>query len=381
MILLQAVTCGGCLQVLRVRSCMDGSHAAQVLKDGDLVLAVNGQPVTSYRHVEAIIASRPLPSPTHPTSPSKALHTLSLLSSPSFESKENVADSPDGTGTAPTPGSPRDAAAVMKDKTSWAEGNSPQKGPAGLIKAARPSEDAVAQSRTAVVGNDKAWPCVSLTIFRGSEVQEVGVQLGLEDGLGTRRLVHWCGAMLQVTAYQSQQLVQRCCLMPCCSVHALFPKQSPNAAYSAIKRPYGASAPHATCSLHVASACQACRTGAEHKTPYRCDSIFAYAAVSLSVDGVPGGAQAPHRPVREMGACPAQAGVYVSRWHHGSPAHRYSLYALNWITELNGIPVPDLDTFVKVAKSLPDKSFARLKLCQLEMNKTKVGTPTSVLHV
>lgn len=67
--------------------------------------------------------------------------------------------------------------------------------------------------------------------------------------------------------------------------------------------------------------------------------------------------------------------MYISRWHHGSPAHRYNLYALHWLTELNGQPVPDLDTFVTMIKSLPDKSFARLKLCQLETTKTKVSMP------
>lgn len=83
--------------------------------------------------------------------------------------------------------------------------------------------------------------------------------------------------------------------------------------------------------------------------------------------------QAPHRPVRALGFAPAAAGVYVSRWHHGSPAHRYSLYALHWLTQLNGLPVPDLDAFVAIVKTLPDRSFARLKLCQLETTKTKVG--------
>lgn len=76
--------------------------------------------------------------------------------------------------------------------------------------------------------------------------------------------------------------------------------------------------------------------------------------------------------MRALGYAPPQAGVYISRWHHGSPAHRYGLYALNWVTELNGAPVPDLDTFVQIAQSLPDKSFACLKLCQLETTKTKV---------
>ena len=88
--------------------------------------------------------------------------------------------------------------------------------------------------------------------------------------------------------------------------------------------------------------------------------------------------QAPHRPVRELGYAPEQSGVYISRWHHGSPAHRYNLYALHWLTEINGQPVPDLDSFVGIIKTLPDKSFACLKLCQLETTKTKVGTDGAV---
>ncbi len=96
---------------------------------------------------------------------------------------------------------------------------------------------------------------VSVTLFRAGHIMEVEVQLGQEDGMGTGRLVHWCGAQLQ----------------------------------------------------------------------------------------------APHRAVRELGFLPAGAsGVYVSRWHHGSPAHRYGLYALHWVLEVNGHATPDLDTFLKV---------------------------------
>ena len=42
--------------------------------------------------------------------------------------------------------------------------------------------------------------------------------------------------------------------------------------------------------------------------------------------------QAPHRSVRELGYLPERHGVYVSRWHHGSPAHRYGLYALVFVS-------------------------------------------------
>jgi hypothetical protein len=44
--------------------------------------------------------------------------------------------------------------------------------------------------------------------------------------------------------------------------------------------------------------------------------------------------QAPHRAVRELGFQPDHAGVFISRWHHGSPAHRYGLFALHWILEV-----------------------------------------------
>lgn len=42
--------------------------------------------------------------------------------------------------------------------------------------------------------------------------------------------------------------------------------------------------------------------------------------------------QYPHRGVRELGFLPERHGIYVSRWHHGSPAHRYGLYALHWVS-------------------------------------------------
>lgn len=39
-------------QVLRVRSCVAGSHAAGVFKDGDLLLAMQGRLMSSFRDVE-----------------------------------------------------------------------------------------------------------------------------------------------------------------------------------------------------------------------------------------------------------------------------------------------------------------------------------------
>ena len=42
--------------------------------------------------------------------------------------------------------------------------------------------------------------------------------------------------------------------------------------------------------------------------------------------------------------------VEFTRWCHGSPVHRYGLYALQWIVEVNGKLTPNLDAFVEVTK-------------------------------
>lgn len=63
--------------------------------------------------------------------------------------------------------------------------------------------------------------------------------------------------------------------------------------------------------------------------------------------------------MREQGFVPKGGGVFISRWHHGSPAHRYGLYALHFITEVNGAPTPDLEAFLDVARRLVRDSEQR----------------------
>lgn len=45
------------LQVLKVVSCVAGSDAQRALQPGDLLLAVNGQPVTSFPALDTLLAS------------------------------------------------------------------------------------------------------------------------------------------------------------------------------------------------------------------------------------------------------------------------------------------------------------------------------------
>ncbi|HYM27159.1 MAG TPA: trypsin-like peptidase domain-containing protein [Steroidobacteraceae bacterium] len=70
--------------------------------------------------------------------------------------------------------------------------------------------------------------------------------------------------------------------------------------------------------------------------------------------------QAPHRAMSvQRGIAPV--GVYVGYFAYGSPATRYQLYPGRRIVEVDGVPVPDLDTFLKLVTGRPDRSSVRLK--------------------
>ncbi|GKB13081.1 protease Do-like protein 7 isoform X1 [Tanacetum coccineum] len=90
--------------------------------------------------------------------------------------------------------------------------------------------------------------------------------------------------------------------------------------------------------------------------------------------------QDPHPAVRALGFLPQEGhGVYVSRWSHGSPVHRYGLYSLQWIVEVNGKPTPDLDAFVNVTKEIEHEEFVRVKTVNLN-GKPGVLTLKQDLH-
>ncbi|XWS30801.1 hypothetical protein CRYUN_Cryun23aG0021200 [Craigia yunnanensis] len=90
--------------------------------------------------------------------------------------------------------------------------------------------------------------------------------------------------------------------------------------------------------------------------------------------------QDTHPAVRALGFLPEEGhGVYVARWCHGSPVHRYGLYALQWIVEVNGKPTPDLDAFVNVTKELEHGEFVRVRIVHLN-GKPKVLTLKQDLH-
>ncbi|KAM7267633.1 hypothetical protein ACFE04_009799 [Oxalis oulophora] len=90
--------------------------------------------------------------------------------------------------------------------------------------------------------------------------------------------------------------------------------------------------------------------------------------------------QDPHPAVRALGFLPEEGhGVYVARWCHGSPTHRYGLFALQWIVEVNGKPTPNLDAFARVTKELDHGEFVRVRTVHLN-GKPRVMTLKQDLH-
>ncbi|RID81233.1 hypothetical protein BRARA_A03830 [Brassica rapa] len=90
--------------------------------------------------------------------------------------------------------------------------------------------------------------------------------------------------------------------------------------------------------------------------------------------------QDPHSAVRALGFLPEEGhGVYVTRWCHGSPAHRYGLYALQWIVEVNGKKTPDLNAFADATKELGHGQFVRIRTVHLN-GKPRVLTLKQDLH-
>jgi S1-C subfamily serine protease len=69
--------------------------------------------------------------------------------------------------------------------------------------------------------------------------------------------------------------------------------------------------------------------------------------------------QAPYREMSAQRAVEA-FGVYVAYFAYGSPASRYGLLAGRRIVEVDGQPVPDLDSFLSLVKGRGDRESVRL---------------------
>ncbi|GAM86534.1 hypothetical protein ANO11243_045480 [Dothideomycetidae sp. 11243] len=73
----------------------------------------------------------------------------------------------------------------------------------------------------------------------------------------------------------------------------------------------------------------------------------------------------PHHAVRQQ-ISKLHSNVYVSGRLGGSPAYMYGLAPTNFVTHVNGISTPDLDSFLREANRIPNNTYFRLKLMSFD---------------
>jgi S1-C subfamily serine protease len=102
--------------------------------------------------------------------------------------------------------------------------------------------------------------------------------------------------------------------------------------------------------------------------------------------------QRPHFAVASLGYIPEEvfdkknsaqqnhtAGVYISRWCYGSPAHKYGLRATIWIVEINEHAIKTLDDLLYIVNTIEDGKSVRIRTIALN-TKPKVFTLKTDYH-
>lgn len=277
--------------VLRVRSTVagaacrgdgrgDGSHE---LHGGDLLLAVDGEPVASVADLAARIRDRGAAAARLPDVCTArgwcALVGLGPKSIyPASNSARTTALASLGRRLSLLGSSVALATSPAVPAASTASSSVPL--PADVVAATR-SGDAPWLTRPPDADNDpRVGPVVRCQVLRDGAVREVSFALTLESALGTVRLLQWSGALFQ----------------------------------------------------------------------------------------------AAHRGVLELGMTPEGAlddprepgGVFVSRYHYGSPAQRYGLSPLRWVVAVDGKPTPTLSAFADAVGSLPHRAPVALRTINLQ---------------
>ncbi|CAG7928420.1 unnamed protein product [Penicillium olsonii] len=70
--------------------------------------------------------------------------------------------------------------------------------------------------------------------------------------------------------------------------------------------------------------------------------------------------QKPHHAVRQQ-ISKVHSEIYVSARSRGSPAYHYGLAPTNFLTAVNGVSTPDLDSFVREVTKIPDNEYFRIR--------------------
>ncbi|CDK29684.1 unnamed protein product [Kuraishia capsulata CBS 1993] len=75
--------------------------------------------------------------------------------------------------------------------------------------------------------------------------------------------------------------------------------------------------------------------------------------------------QAPHHGVRQL-MRNIPSGVYCSASTSGSPSRQYVIGITNFITHVNEQPTPDLDSFLKVVRTVEDNTYCKLRIVSFD---------------
>lgn len=94
----------------------------------------------------------------------------------------------------------------------------------------------------------------------------------------------------------------------------------------------------------------------------------------------------PHQAVRQQ-ISKIHSDVYISSRARGSPAYMYGLAPTNFVTHVNNVPTPDLDSFLNEVKKIGDNEYFRLKVITFDnvpwvatMKKNEHYFPTIEYH-
>lgn len=86
--------------------------------------------------------------------------------------------------------------------------------------------------------------------------------------------------------------------------------------------------------------------------------------------------QKPHLGVlQQMEKIPSE--VYVTHRSSGGPALQYGLASVSFITHINDIETPDLDTFINVVKGIPDSTYIKIRVVSFDMLPVAISIKTN----
>jgi len=210
-------------QVLRVRNVVAGSLAAEVLRTGDMILAVNGRPVTCFGDVEAVLASGDVGGREGDAAvrggdgagPAEDEgEGFAAAASPSSKRRRTASRTAGVAGAAAAPSS---SAKGGKGRKASAVPTAVNGVTLPVSSAPPPPTDdssSAARDASSEQGRGAEPDLMSLTVFRSSdqEVMELKLRPGVEDGMGTGRIVHFCGAQIQVGGPGRQLVGEPRCL-------------------------------------------------------------------------------------------------------------------------------------------------------------------------